>query len=338
MYKKLFFSVMLGLVVASSGVVNAKSYKLATISPDGLGWMKKFRDGTKEIAEATDGRVKFKIYPGGVQGDDYTVLRKMRIGQLHGGVMTASSLTRFFPDLQVYNLPLQFRNSDEIDFVRENMDQRIIDGLAESGMVSFNLTETGFAYVLSKKPISSLDDLKNAKTWVPDGDPISAKLVQSFGISPIPLPIIDVLAGLQTGLIDTVIVPPIVAIALQWHNQVAYMTDLPVLYIYSMLAMSEKSFNSIAESDQKVVTDVFNRVFDEVDADTRIDNKKAYDALVTQGLKVITPATEDSASWREIAEVSIENLITEGEMSQESVDLLRANLAEVRGDDAQSAP
>ena len=300
--------------------------------------MKKFRDGTKEIAEATDGRVKFKIYPGGVQGDDYTVLRKMRIGQLHGGVMTASSLTRFFPDLQVYNLPLQFRNSDEIDFVRENMDQRIIDGLAESGMVSFNLTETGFAYVLSKKPISSLDDLKNAKTWVPDGDPISAKLVQSFGISPIPLPIIDVLAGLQTGLIDTVIVPPIVAIALQWHNQVAYMTDLPVLYIYSMLAMSEKSFNSIAESDQKVVTDVLNRVFDEVDADNRIDNKKAYDALVTQGLKVITPAAEDSASWREIAEVSIENLITEGEMSQESVDLLRANLAEVRGDDAQSAP
>ena len=146
------------------------------------------------------------------------------------------------------------------------------------------------------------------------------------------------LAGLQTGLIDTVIVPPIVAIALQWHNQVAYMTDLPVLYIYSMLAMSEKSFNSIAESDQKVVTDVFNRVFDEVDADNRIDNKKAYDALVTQGLKVITPATEDSASWREIAEVSIANLVAEGEMSQESVDLLRANLAEVRGDDAQSAP
>ncbi len=64
----------------------------------------------------------------------------------------------------------------------------------------------------------------------------------------------------------------------------------------------------------------------------------AYDALVTQGLKVITPATEDSASWREIAEVSIANLVAEGEMSQESVDLLRANPAEVRGDDAQSAP
>jgi TRAP-type C4-dicarboxylate transport system substrate-binding protein len=338
MSRKLFFSVTLSLLLACSGAVNAKSYKLATISPDGLGWMKKFRDGTKEIAAATDGRVKFKIYPGGVQGDDYTVLRKMRIGQLHGGAVTASSLTRFYPDLQVYNLPLQFRGSDEIDFVRENMDQQIIDGLAESGMVSFNLTETGFAYILSKNPINNLDDLKNAKTWVPDGDPISAKLVQSFGISPIPLPIIDVLAGLQTGLIDTVIVPPIVAIALQWHNQVSYMTDLPVLYIYSMLAMSEKSFNSMSDADQKVVTDVFNRVFDEVDADNRIDNKKAYDALVKQGLQVITPAVKDLTSWRQLAETSIENLVSEGEISQQSVDRLRANLAEVRGDDAHSAP
>ena len=86
-----FFACLLHLNAAT-----AATYKIATISPDGLSWMKKLRAGVKEIESATDGRVKFKIYPGGVQGDDQTVLRKMRIGQLHGGALASGSLTRFF--------------------------------------------------------------------------------------------------------------------------------------------------------------------------------------------------------------------------------------------------
>ncbi|MEC8197676.1 MAG: twin-arginine translocation signal domain-containing protein, partial [Pseudomonadota bacterium] len=49
-----------------------------------------------------------KLYPGGVQGDDFTVVRKMRIGQLHGGALAAGTLIRFYTDLQIYNMPLQF--------------------------------------------------------------------------------------------------------------------------------------------------------------------------------------------------------------------------------------
>ena len=167
--------------------VEAATYKIATISPDGLGWMKKLRAGAREIETRTDGRVKFKIYPGGVQGDDATVLRKMRIGQLHGGVVAAGSLTRFYPDLQVYNLPLQFRDTDEVEYVREEMDQMIVDGLGNAGIVSFHLTETGFAYLLSQEPVTEVGDLKDLKAWIPDGDPIAAELVKAFGVSPIPL-------------------------------------------------------------------------------------------------------------------------------------------------------
>jgi TRAP-type C4-dicarboxylate transport system substrate-binding protein len=114
--------------------VEAKVYKIATLSPDGLSWMQKLRKSTSEIKARTDGRVKFKIYPGGVQGDDQTVLRKMRIGQLHGGALAAGSLTKFYPDLQVYNLPLEFQNYAEVDYVRRNLDNRIVQGLADGGV------------------------------------------------------------------------------------------------------------------------------------------------------------------------------------------------------------
>ena len=114
-FRKLFVAMFVSFAMLP--VVQAKTIKIATISPDGLSWMKQLRLAAKDIEKQTEGRVKFKIYPGGVQGDDYTVLRKMRIGQLQGGGFAAGSLTRFYPDLQIYNLPLQFRSFEEVDFI-----------------------------------------------------------------------------------------------------------------------------------------------------------------------------------------------------------------------------
>ncbi len=301
--------------------VEAATYKIATISPDGLGWMKKLRAGAREIETRTDGRVKFKIYPGGVQGDDATVLRKMRIGQLHGGVVAAGSLTRFYPDLQVYNLPLQFRDTDEVEYVREEMDQMIVDGLGNAGIVSFHLTETGFAYLLSQEPVTEVDDLKDLKAWIPDGDPIAAELVKAFGVSPIPLNMTDVLAGLQTGLIDAVMAPPAVALALQWHNHVKYMTDLPLVYIYSMLAMNDKAYKKIKQDDRSVVQEVMDRVFREVELDTRVDNQKALQALTSIGIETVEVPAEALAEWQAMADQSIGKLIQSGEISPESVQI-----------------
>ena len=310
--------------------VEAATYKIATISPDGLGWMKKLRAGAREIETRTDGRVKFKIYPGGVQGDDATVLRKMRIGQLHGGVVAAGSLTRFYPDLQVYNLPLQFRDTDEVEYVREEMDQMIVDGLGNAGIVSFHLTETGFAYLLSQEPVTEVDDLKDLKAWIPDGDPIAAELVKAFGVSPIPLNMTDVLAGLQTGLIDAVMAPPAVALALQWHNHVKYMTDLPLVYIYSMLAMNDKAYKKIKQDDRSVVQEVMDRVFREVELDTRVDNQKALQALTSIGIETVEVPAEALVEWQAMADQSIGKLIQSGEISPESVQIYLKTLKTYR--------
>lgn len=314
----------------------AKTLKIATISPDGLGWIKKLRGGMQEVRSRTDGRVKFKLYPGGVQGDDITVLRKIRIGQLHGGAVAAGTLTRFYPDLQLYNLPLQFQNFDEVDRVREVMDPQIIAGLDEGGMVSFALIETGFAYVLSNSPVRSVDDLRRIKAWVPDGDPISVRILGHYGVSPIPLAITDVLAGLQTGLIDAVAVPPLVAIALQWHNQVKYLTDMPVMYIYSALALDKKSLHGVSTADWVAVEEVMNRVLREVDRDNRTDNIKAFDALLATGIERVSVSGDALAEWRTIAQKSIIDLTTSGEVSSEGVAAISKLLEQSRVSNAQA--
>jgi len=216
------------------------------------------------------------------------------------------------------------------------MDERIIEGLADAGIVSFSLAETGFAYMLTSEPVASIEDLKKVKAWVPDGDPIAAKLIQSFGISPIPLGLPDVLAGLQTGLIDSVAVPPIVALALQWHNHVKYVTRLPLMYIYSMLAIDKAAFDTISPADQAVVREVLNGVFAEIDADNRRDNIKAYDALLAQGIQEVEPSAEQLLAWRAQAELSVGEVTGDG-ISQTSLDLIQQYLQESRQLDRSDA-
>ena len=311
-----------------SGTSAAATFKLATISPDGLSSMKKLREGIERIEDETDGRVKFKIYPGGVQGDDQTVLRKMRIGQLHGGALAAGSLTRFYPDLQIYNLPLQFKSYDEVDYIRREMDQMISDGLGASGIESLSFSETGFAYLFSQKSVRTVADLKGLKAWIPENDPIDAELINSFGVSPIPLGITDVLAGLQTGLIDAVMAPPSIALALQWHNHVSHMTDLPMVYIYSMLAMDSKAYKRISDEDKLTVSSVIDSMSIEMEAENRLDNQKAYQAIKSIGITIVE--ADNIEEWQSVADDSVNKLITSGEISPESVRLYLSNLQKYR--------
>ena len=303
-------------------------FKIATISPDGLGWMSKFRVGLERIEAETNKRVTFKIYPGGVQGDDATVLRKMRIRQLNGGVFAAGSLTRFFPDLQVYNLPLQFRSYEEVDFVRARMDSYISDGLRKAGIKTFAFTETGFAYLLANEPVSSLADLRKLKAWIPDNDPIAAELIKSFDVSPIPLNITDVLPALQTGMINAVVGPPSVILALQWHNHLTHLMNLPLVYIYSMLAMDMKVFSKASSADQDTVVEILDEVFELVGRETRSDNERALQALKKIGITFLEPINK--AEWQAAADLSVQKLMRSGEISGEVVNTYLEHLKNFR--------
>ena len=163
----------------------------------------------KAIRERTQEEVKLKIYPGGVMGDDKAVLRKLRVGQLHGAAMTSGGVMQPYPDIALYNLPLVFRSSQEVDYVRARLDKKLMAGLRENKFVGFGLAEVGFAYPMTKDPVTAVADFQNQRVWAPDNDPGALKAYSSFNITPIPLPIADVLTGLQTGLIDSIGSPPL---------------------------------------------------------------------------------------------------------------------------------
>ncbi len=308
----------------------AATLKIATVASDGSPWMKVIRAGAKEINTKTEGRVRFKFYPGGIMGDDKSVMRKIRIGQLQGGVVTGGTLAKAYRDVQAYNLPVIFDSLEEADYVRNQMDPIIVDGIREGGFVTFGLAEGGFAYLMSKKPIASIEDLRRQKVWMPTDDPMSLETAAVFGLKPIPLGLPEVRTALQTGLIDTVTTSPIGAMFLQWHTQINYIVDKPLIYLYAVFAIERRAFERISAGDQAVITDVLQKVWKQIDRQNRRDNIDAMQALQNQGVRLLKLEPAEQQRWRQIASEVRTRLIDSGQVSRSFVTELQNHLRNFR--------
>ena len=291
--------------------------KIATLAPQNSEWAEKFHKGSIEIQERTENRVKLKFYWGGAQGNAKKILQKIKIRQLHGGTFSPTDFQEVYPDLNIYGLPFLFKDFDEVDYVRDRVDDQLEKGFKNLGFNTYGFAGGGFAYILSNEPIREYEDLKNKKIWLPQGDLISYEAMRSLNLLPVPLPMTDVLTGLQTGLIDIVAIPPVVALALQWHTKISYITRVPVLYAMGFLAIDSKIINRINTDDQKVLYEVINRIYSEVDSNSQQDSENAYEALSKIGIQEIQFDGDEYQKLTDLLEEPTKKMANDGFYSLE---------------------
>lgn len=310
---RLILLIIMGMVAllgaASALGADKVVLKIATISPDGTVLMDAFKTASKEIEEKTEGRVQMKFYPGGVMGNDTVILRKMRTGQIHGSTFTAGGMSEVYSNYQIMSLPLLFRDYKEVDAVRKQIGPSLTKALEEHGYVSLGIFEAGFVYMMSSKPLGGPEDLKGRKIWIPEGDPVGRAVFETAGVPPVPLPLPDVLTGLQTGLLDTVSSSPVGTVVLQWFTKVKYLTEHPLIYSYGTFAFTQKAWNKVPEADRSVVRDVLTRELTNVDVQNRKDNEAALQTLKKQGLIFVPLKPGSTQQMQQIADDAIEKLI-----------------------------
>ena len=285
---KFTMALVFGALIIGMPAAYATDIKIATIAPNQSTWMIDMRAAGKTIKERTDGRVNLKFYGGGVQGASPKVMQKIKIGQLHGGMFSPVHFTKLYSNINIYGLPLAFESWEEMCYVRERMDADLVAGFDEHNFVTFGFVGS-FAMILSNEPVRNQTDMRGKKVWLPEGDLISFEALKTLNLSPVSLPVTDVLTGLQTGLLDMAAIPPEVAVALQWHTRVKYFTDMPLLYAMSFLAIDKRMINRLSAEDRAIMTEVLSDTYARMDARSSIDSKDATEALVDIGIRKVDP-------------------------------------------------
>lgn len=284
-------------------------FKIASLAPAGSIWIEQFDNFAKEVADKTGGEVGFRVYPGGVMGDDQSMYRKMRAGQLHGGGFTMTGISAVVPDFRVLSIPFLFKSYAEVDYVTKGLTPTFEERFREKGLEFVAMTEVGFIYAMSTQPIATFEDLRKSKNWSPSGDPVSEVYFATLGISPVQLAIPDVLTSLQSGLVETVYNSFYGSIVLQWFTKAHYIADIPYGYAYGVFALDGAKFAGLPESHRKAIQAAAQIHFPVLLEKTRESNSESRQVLEKRGGKFLTIAKETSGIMRKKSEETVELLI-----------------------------
>jgi TRAP-type C4-dicarboxylate transport system substrate-binding protein len=122
--------------------------------------------------------------------------------------------------------------------------------------------------------------------------------MEALRLSPVGLPVTDVLTGLQTGLLDVIAAPPVGVIALQWHTRVKYMTATPLMYTMGLMAVDAGAFGKLGPADQQAFREVMEAVYGRLDHQSRADDQAAQAALKSSGIRLVDAQAGEVESWR----------------------------------------
>lgn len=311
------------------------TFKIASLAPEGSVWVTKFKNFADEVTEKTGGEVGFRIYPGGVMGDDVAMYRKMRAGQLHGGGFTMTGVATVVPDFRVMAIPFLFKNYDEVDAVKEGLLPHWKKSFADKGMELVALTEVGFIYTMSASPIETTAQLQKTKSWAPTGDPLATTFMSSVGITPIQLTIPDVLSSLQTGLVDTVYNSLYGSIVMQWFTKARYITDIPFGYAYGTFVLNKKKFDKLSDQQAAIIMDAASHHFDALLQETRKSNEESRAVLEQQGVTFVTADPQTAAELETYREKTIPDMIGKS-FSKEIYEVTKQMLDNYRAGTPQS--
>ena len=277
--------------------VNAAEIRFAVLAPEGSTWLNLMKKFNEDITKESKGKLSFKIFPGGISGDEFDIIRKMKMGKIDSTGFTGVGLGQILPQIRILELPRLFESYKEIDYVTDKLKPYFEQEFSKKGYVLLGWAEVGFVNIFSNKDISTLASLGGLKMWSWEGDPLAKALFEALDIVPNPMPVTDVYTSLQTGLINSVYVSPLAAIAMQWFTKAKNMNTLKLTNATGAILMSQKSFAKFSKQEQDLLKKRTAEFCKKLIEASRRDNEKAYETLKKNNIKFVDFSKEDLAKF-----------------------------------------
>ena len=287
----------------------AATIKLGTLAPKGSPWHKALEDMAAQWANISQGKVRIRIYPGGVAGDESDMVRKMRIGQLQAAALTGNGLSSISQDIQALQMPMMFRSDAELDHVRARMMPKLEGALAARGFHVMNWADAGWVHFFTQEPVVKPDDLKPLKLFAWVGESAHIGAWREAGYKPVPLPATEIHTALSSGLINAVPTTPVAALSYQWFGLANHMTELKWAPLVGATVITDRAWKGVPDMFKEQLRESARRIGSRLQGEIRELGVEAIAVMKKHGLKVHAVPPGVVAQWEEGARRGYPRLI-----------------------------
>ncbi|MCX5896017.1 MAG: TRAP transporter substrate-binding protein DctP [Proteobacteria bacterium] len=299
-YRRIWLLMLIILTAPASWAADEVVIKMATIAPQNSEWHQVLQEMGAEWEHASRGQVKFRLYPGGVAGDDSDVVRKMRLGTLSAALLSSDGLTDIDRSVLALQVPLAYANYRELDCTIEQLGPPIEKQLDARGFVLLGWSDAGWAHFFTKSPVRTPDDMKKLKMFVWAGDDRYVELWKKAGFNPVPLPSTEISTALQTGLVNAVTSTPQGAVLLQWYRQVKYMSDLKWAVLLGAIVVNKPTWEKIPADVRPLLKEAARNACRRLSQFSRQSESRDIEVLQKHGVHVVVVDDAVLAQWRQI--------------------------------------
>lgn len=271
--------------------------KLATLAPSGSPWHTLLKEAAQQWKTASGGKVDLKIFAGGTLGNEGDMVKKLRISQVQAAALSTIGLHEITPEPQALDIPLLAETREEYDFLIKKMAPKLEKALEAKGFVVLAWSEIGFTRFFSTQARPNLAALRASKLFSWEGDKDSTEAWKAGGFNPVVLASTDMVPSLQTGMIETVLYPPTLVLALRIHEKAKYMMDLPWSTLTGATIVKKEAWDKIPADLQPKLKDIFRAQSAKIVAEARKMEDNALAKMREQGLQVVK--VDDASKWRE---------------------------------------
>ena len=277
--------------------------RLGALAPRGTTWHRSLLEMGEKWRAAQGAGAEFIVYPGGSQGGEVDMVRRMRVGQLNAAMLTVVGLTEIDDAVAaLQKMPMVFRSWDELDYVRERLRPALEKRFLDKSFVVLCWGDAGWVRFFSKEPALRPVDYRRMKVFAWAGDNPQAEIMKTLGYQPVVLEISDILPGLQTGMINMVPSTPFWALTLQFYNHASYMLDMNWAPLVGAIVVTRKVWDAMSPAGQQALRRAGESAGAELRALSRREQEESVAAMKKRGLKVQAVSPEVEAEWRRAAE------------------------------------